>query len=88
VRKAATTQSSAWARLSELGAGMGRGELEALWFACVDSTGMDQADMTPEGWAKVTEAVEAHFDGKGTVGNRQPAVSSGEVAGDEEHLPF
>ena len=64
-RKTAATQSSAWARLSELGAGMGRPELEALWFSCVDSTGMDQADMTPEGWAQVTEAVEAHFSGSG-----------------------
>ena len=87
MRKAAATQSSAWARLSELGAGMGRGELEALWFACVDSTGMDQADMTAEGWAKVTEAVEANFGGNGTVGNRQPAVGSGEVAGEDEGDP-
>jgi len=80
VRKAAATQSSAWARLSELGAGMGRSELEALWFACVDSTGMDQADMTPEGWAKVTEAVEAHFAGNGG--------QNGDGTGDEEPTPF
>ena len=78
VRKAVATQSSAWARLSELGAGMGRSELEALWFSCVDSTGMDQADMTPEGWAKVTEAVEAHFGNAGAQGTQ----------GDEEPTPF
>ena len=78
VRKAAATQSSAWARLSELGAGMGRGDLETLWFACVDSTGMDQADMTPDGWGKVTEAIEAHFCNAGAQG----------TLGDDEPTPF
>jgi hypothetical protein len=79
VRKAAATQSSAWARLSELGAGMGRSDLEALWFYCVDSTGMDQADMTAEGWAKVTEAVEAHFGNAGAQGAQ---------GNDEDPTPF
>ena len=78
VRKPAPTQSSAWARLSELGAGMGRGDLETLWFACVDSTGMDQADMTPDGWGKVTEAIEAHFCNAGAQG----------TLGDDEPTPF
>lgn len=91
VRKAAATQSSAWARLNELGAGMGRSELEALWFACVDSTGMDQADMTPEGWAKVTEAVEAHFggNGAGTLNARRSTSNAerGEAAGEDEGDP-
>jgi hypothetical protein len=41
---------------------------------------MDQADMTPEGWAKVTEAVEAHFAGKGG--------QTGDGTGDEEPTPF
>lgn len=76
-RKTEATQSSAWARLSELGAGMGRPELEALWFTCVDSTGMDQADMTPDGWAKVTEAVELHFANMVSASN-----------GDDDPSPF
>ena len=87
-RRPAATQATAWARLNELGAGMAQGELENLWFACVDSTGMDQAEMTPEGWVKVTEAVEAHFAGNSTVGNRQSAVGSGEGTDSEEPTPF
>lgn len=71
------TQNSAWARLNELGAGMPQGELEKIWFACVDSTGMDQADMTPDGWSKVTQAVEKHFAGLATEENV-----------DEDPIPF
>lgn len=66
-RKVATvahTQATAWAKLNELGAGMPAAELESRWFSFIDATGMDQADMTPEGWAKVEEQIADYFAGK------------------------
>lgn len=58
---AAATQASAWALLNEKAGALPRDQVEALWFGFVDATGMDQADMTPEGWAQVQAAVELHF---------------------------
>ncbi len=60
-RRAAATQAGAWDRLNVLAGAMKREELEAVWFECVDATGMDQADMTAEGWAQVTAAIEKRF---------------------------
>jgi hypothetical protein len=57
------TQASAWAKLNTLGAGTA--DLEALWFRFVDATGMDQAEMTLEGWAQVETAIEQHFNAEG-----------------------
>lgn len=62
-KPAGATQASAWARLCELGASLTQDQREAIWFAAVDSTGMDQADMTPEGWARVQSSVEDKFKG-------------------------
>ncbi len=41
--------------------GMPQAQKEDMWFGFVDATGMDQADMTPEGWARVEAAIAAHF---------------------------
>ena len=57
----AATQASAWAMLNEKAGPLPREQVEALWFGFVDATGMDQADMTPEGWAQVQAAIAAHF---------------------------
>jgi hypothetical protein len=61
--KPVATQASAWAKLNTLGAGTA--DLEALWFRFVDATGMDQAEMTLEGWAQVETAIEQHFNAEG-----------------------
>lgn len=61
---AAHTQATAWAKLNELGAGMPAPELESRWFSFIDATKMDQADMTPEGWAQVEESIADYFAGK------------------------
>lgn len=64
VRRAApqaATQASAWSLLNDKAGPMPRAQVEALWFGFVDATEMDQADMTPEGWAQVEAAVAAHF---------------------------
>ncbi len=57
------TQASAWTLLNEKAGATPRPQVEELWFGFVDATGMDQADMTPEGWAQVEAAIEAHFGG-------------------------
>ncbi len=41
--------------------GMPQAQKEDMWFGFVDATGMDQADMTPAGWAQVEAAIAAHF---------------------------
>jgi hypothetical protein len=61
--KAGVTQAVAWGRMCVLGAQLPQGDREAIWFEAVDATGMDQADMTPEGWAQVLAAIEARFAG-------------------------
>ncbi len=55
------TQASAWNRLCALGANLTVAEREKIWFAAVDATGLDQVDMTTEGWAQVLAAIEARF---------------------------
>jgi hypothetical protein len=60
---AGSTQAAAWGRLCQLGANLTPDKREAIWFVCVDATGMDQVDMTPAGWAQVTAKIEAHFSG-------------------------
>lgn len=62
---AGATQATAWARLCALGAHMTPEQREEIWFAAVDATGMDQADMTADGWAQVTAALEARLGGAG-----------------------
>ena len=88
-RKAAATQTGAWNRLNELAGAMRREEIEAAWFECVDGTGMDQSDMTAEGWAQVTAAIERRFAGKGGAGGAESgAGGGGEGAGGDEAMPF
>ena len=60
---AGSTQAAAWGKLCQLGANLTPENREAIWFACVDATGMDQVDMTPAGWAQVFSKIEAHFSG-------------------------
>lgn len=71
------SQATVWARLCELGANLTAEQREAAWFAAVDATGMDQVDMTPDGWVQVQGAIEARF---GAVG--------GVPAADEDNIPF
>jgi len=67
------TQAAAWGRLCQLGVNLTPDNREAIWFACVDATGMDQVDMTPAGWAQVQAGIEAHFAGDGnTPDNGEP----------------
>jgi hypothetical protein len=73
------TQAAAWGRLCQVGASLTPEAREAIWFAAVDATGMDQADMTPEGWASVLAAVETRCVGQ--------AVGQAVVV-DEDPLPF
>ena len=49
--------------MCQLGGALTPEKREAIWFDCVDATGMDQADMTPAGWAQVVAKIEAHFSG-------------------------
>lgn len=64
-----STQAAAWGKMCELGAKLTQAQKEDIWFKCVDATGMDQADMTPEGWAKVLSSVEQHFAGLAPAGS-------------------
>lgn len=67
------TQASAWNRLCTLGANLTVAERENIWFAAVDATGLDQVDMTTEGWAQVLAAIEARFaQAGGAVVAEQP----------------
>ena len=62
----AHTQATAWAVMTEKAetAGMRQEQIEARWFEFVDATGMNQAAMTPEGWAQVEKAIlDAAADG-------------------------
>ena len=58
-KPAGATQAMAWDLINKNGAGMKPEELEAAWFKLVDATGMDQAEMTPEGWQQVMDAIHA-----------------------------
>jgi hypothetical protein len=51
------SQETAWALMQEKAAGISNEQIEAFWFKFVDATGMDQAEMTPEGWALVEAAI-------------------------------
>lgn len=59
--QAGSTQASAWAKLNKAAGNLPQDKKEELWFGFVDETGMDQADMTPAGWAQVEAAIEKHF---------------------------
>jgi hypothetical protein len=62
----AHTQATAWAVMSEKAeaAGMKQEQIEARWYEFVDATGMNQAAMTPEGWAQIEKAIlDAAADG-------------------------
>ena len=74
---AVANQASAWHALCELGKAMDQAQREAIWFDAVDATGMDQATMTPEGWAKVQAAIIERF--------KQPAA---EPVADSDPMPF
>jgi len=51
-------------------------EVTEKWYAHIDATGMDQADMTPEGWDKVKASILA------AVG------SNADTQDDGEPMPF
>lgn len=57
---AAHTQATAWEKMCAAAAseGLENDARDKHWFKFVDATGMDQADMTPEGWAQVEQAIE------------------------------
>jgi hypothetical protein len=57
-----STQASAWAKMNKAAGNLPQDKKEELWFGFVDATGMDQADMTPDGWAQVEAAIEKHFE--------------------------
>ena len=56
------TQTEAWDLLNKVAAGEKSDAIEAAWYKYVDATGMDQAEMTPEGWAQVVKAIQADAD--------------------------
>lgn len=78
------TQAAAWERLCALGAALPQDEREAIWFEAVDATGMDQVDMTAEGWAQVQAEIDARFAGgeRSEVGGQR----SGGPA--EDNIPY
>lgn len=79
MKPAGSTQASAWSKMCERGKGLDQAKLEAIWFYCVDGTGMDQADMTPAGWLQVEEAIEKHFT---------PAAAATAPEADDDNLNF
>ena len=56
----AATQATAWAKFQAKFGNLKDNARDELWFTFVDATGMDQADMTPAGWAQVETAIAAH----------------------------
>lgn len=53
------TPEECWGMMSTHYPSLGQDALTEKWYAFVDATGMDQADMTPEGWDKVKAAIMA-----------------------------
>lgn len=63
--KKASSQATAWALLQEKAGTISQDQVEKYWFGFIDATGMDQAEMTPEGWAQVEAAIIKQSESEG-----------------------
>lgn len=70
------TLEECWRLMQQYNQNLKPDEITEKWYAFVDATGMDQADMTPEGWDSVKNSILAAA---------KPADAS---TADEENLPF
>jgi hypothetical protein len=51
------TLEECWRLMGERFASLSQDEMTEKWYGLIDATGMDQADMTPEGWDQVRAAI-------------------------------